>query len=69
MAWLPIGEVRLVTGLVKDSLLGCMGQVLQWGLQQVKEPEVGQGVDGGWWKVTEGGLGRRLQVEGSDKRM
>ena len=29
--------MRLVTGLVKDRLLGCMGQVLQRGLWQGKE--------------------------------
>ena len=37
--WLWMGEVRLVTELV---LLGCMGQVLQQGLWQGKEPRVGQ---------------------------
>ena len=34
------GMVRLVTGLVKDRLLGCMGQILQWGLWKGKEPGV-----------------------------
>jgi len=40
-----------VTRLVKYSLLGCMGQVLQQDLWQGKELVVGrggQGVDGGW---------------------
>ena len=32
----------MVTGLVKDRLLGCMGQVLQRGLWQGKEPGVGR---------------------------
>ena len=33
--------VEGVTGLVKDRLLGCMGQVLYRGLWQGKEPGVG----------------------------
>ena len=36
-----IGEVG--DRLVKDKLLGCMGQVLQRGLWQGKEPGVGRG--------------------------
>ena len=35
----------LVSGLVKDRLLVCMGQVLQWGLWQGKDPGMGRG---GW---------------------
>ena len=36
--------MRLVTGLVKDRLLGCMRQVLQQDRKgQGKDPEVGQG--------------------------
>ena len=41
VAWVWIGYVRLVTRLVKDRLLGCMGQVLQRGVWQGKEPGVG----------------------------
>ena len=41
VAWVWIGYVRLVTKLGKDRLLECMGQVLQQGLWQGKEPEVG----------------------------
>ena len=29
--------MRLVTGLVKDRLLGCMGQVLQQGMDRIRE--------------------------------
>ena len=29
--------MRLVTGLVKDRLLGCMGQVLQQGVDRIGE--------------------------------
>ena len=43
VAWVWIGEVRLVTGLVKDRLLGCIGEVLEWGLWQGKEPGGGVG--------------------------
>ena len=43
VAWVWMGYVRLVTGLVKDRLLGCMGQVLQRGLWQGNEPGVGRG--------------------------
>ena len=35
--------MMLVRGLVKDMLLRCMGQVLQQGLSQGKEPGVGKG--------------------------
>jgi hypothetical protein len=55
-----------VTGLVKHRLLGCMGQILQWGLWHGKEPEMRQGGRGtrlvltrslqrlgGWQKVIE----------------
>ena len=33
VAWVWISEVRLMTGLVKDRLLGYVGLVLQWGLE------------------------------------
>ena len=39
MGW--IGLVRLVTGLMKNWLLGCMGQVLQRGFWRGNEPGVG----------------------------
>ena len=29
--------MRLVTGLVKDSLLGCMGQIVQQGVDRIGE--------------------------------
>ena len=74
--------MRLVTGLVKDRLLGCMGQVLQWGLWQGNEPGVGQrgtghkvSIDkelmavGRVAKGDRGEQGRRLRSEGSDRRM
>ena len=35
-----------MTGIVKDRLLGCMGQVLQRVLWQGKEPGVGRGGTG-----------------------
>ena len=36
-AWVWMGYVRLVTELVKDRLLGCMGQVLQQGVHRIGE--------------------------------
>ena len=62
--------MRLVTGLVKDRLLGCKGQVLQWDLWQGMRGkgnqvsfdkelmEVGRMSEG-----DRGGQGRRLQME------
>ena len=41
-----MGVDRLVTGLVKDRLLGYMGQVLQQGLWQGKELGMAQGGQG-----------------------
>ena len=43
-----IGYVRLVTGLVKDRLLGCMGQVLQWVSGRERSH---------WWDEGHGGQG------------
>ena len=34
VAWMWIAYMSLVKGLVKDRLLGCVGEVLQWGLSQ-----------------------------------
>ena len=67
-----IGYVRLVTEVVKDSLLGCMGKVLQWGLWQwMRRTGNKVGSDKELmvvaWEGGKGGQRRRLQVEGSDK--
>ena len=58
VAWVWMGKVRLVAGLVKDRLMGCMGQVLQRGLWQGREPGVGRGgretrlvLSRSWWRL------------------